>query len=253
MRARGSPRRRRRGSRTRLDARSRSSPVRDDPRSDPRTRGTGAPDANAEKAITRLPRRVKRGNAEMGSAGRTSQPARRAWPCTRARRGTCRRGPRRRSSGSSRDRREHRTAHRRGCVVWHRRLIRLPETSSVKTSGRKRRTSRAEIHSRFSSQRVLLTAAPRRFFMTSIGGRSRTRFRAVSTGVKESGLRTRFARHFSPGARTQRHLPPWSGELLFTGMTDWKQVGRGKPTVRDFASPRRVRVARSSRSRASSD
>jgi hypothetical protein len=63
---------------------------------------------------------------------------------------------------------------------------------------------------RFSSQRVLLTRRLRgRFFATSIGGRSRTRFRAVSTGVKESGS-TRFARHFSPGARTQRHLPPWS-------------------------------------------
>ena len=35
------------------------------------------------------------------------------------------------------------------------------------------------------------------------------------------------------------------GELLFTGMTDWKQVGRGKPTVRDFASP----VASASRAR----
>ena len=111
------------------------------------------PDPGAPERFfsVRLPRRDARlwksRNGNEKRPARTAQPAPRAWPCTRARRGITRTGPRRRSSGSSCvTGAKHRTAHRRGCVVWHRRLIRLPETSSVKTSGRKRRTSRAEIH-----------------------------------------------------------------------------------------------------------
>ena len=57
--------------------------------------------ANAKKAILAPRVFVKRAKRRNGNAGRTSQPARRAWPCTRGRCETCRRGPRGRSSGSS--------------------------------------------------------------------------------------------------------------------------------------------------------
>ena len=76
-----------------------ASPVRDDPgRVWAREGRSGY--ANAEKSHPR-PASLLSEQTPNGSAGRTSQPARRAWPCTRGRCETCRRGPRGRSSGSS--------------------------------------------------------------------------------------------------------------------------------------------------------
>jgi hypothetical protein len=86
------------------------------------------------------------------------------------------------------------------------------------------------------------SAAPREIFC-DLHRRSVSLSRSVD--CIESSFDTVCAPFFARRSDTRHASTMVVGELLFTGMTDWKQVGRGKPTVRDFASP----VASASRTR----
>ena len=199
---------------------------------------------------------------ETSGPARTAQPAPRAWPCTRALRGITRTGPRRRSSGSSCvTGAKHRTAHRRGCVVAQEThpIARNVVGKKRRERGEKgeRRAGRAGNKPRFSSQEkkprpcALLTRRLRgeifcldRPFGVSVDRNRRSHFFNRCPSLKPVGT-TVCAPFFARRSRTRDASTMVVGELLFTGMTDWKQVGRGKPTVRDFASP----VASASRTR----
>ena len=135
--------------------------------------------------------------------GRTSPLAPRAWLCTQARPWTGRRGPRRWSSGSwGYARREN------GGQA-------LPRGVRV-AKDKERRTSP-----------LFFRESPPLF----------QNFTAFSLLLP---FQDRFESHASPldslPRRTRKEPPPLlstmvAGELLFSGMTDWKAVGRGKPAV----------------------
>ena len=137
--------------------------------------------------------------------GRTSPLAPRAWLCTQARPWTGRRGPRRWSSGSwGYARREN------GGQA-------LPRGVRV-AMDKERRTGR-----------LCCFGNPRLYFRISLHSLccflSKTVLKATPHHLIDSLPR-----------RTRKEPPPLlstmvAGELLFSGMTDWKAVGRGKPAV----------------------
>ena len=96
---------------------------------------------------------------------------------------------------------------------------------------------------RFSSQRVLLTRRlrARDFLSRSAVQIDGSRFRAFEPtfALRRCQLENGFddvRAIFRQRTDTRYASTMVVGELLFTGMTDWKQVGRGKTTVRVSAA-----------------
>ena len=174
---------------------------------------------------------------ETSGPARTAPPAPRAWPCTRARRGITRTGPRRRSSGSSCvTGAKHRTAHRRGCVVK-----RKAHSSSDCQKQRRQKTSRRRKRNRVTCALLTRRLRARDFLSRSAVQIDGSRFRAFEPtfALRRCQLENWFddvRAIFRQRTDTRYASTMVVGELLFTGMTDWKQVGRGKTTVRVSAA-----------------